>query len=55
MTPVARGDADPFRSAQTTLRWLYQWIVWHDFLKRVTLTRVHAGAARYYREDGWLP
>ncbi|MEN3794060.1 peroxidase family protein [Fulvimarina sp. MAC3] len=26
---------DPFEAARTTLRWLYQWVVWHDFLKRV--------------------
>lgn len=29
------GHADPFESARRTLRWLYQHIVWFDFLKTV--------------------
>lgn len=33
---VAQGVAHPFQAARTTLRWLYQWIVWHDFLGRIT-------------------
>ena len=32
---VTAGVADPFMSAQTTLRWLYQWIVWNDWVKRI--------------------
>ena len=35
------GLDNPFESARTTLRWLYQYIVWHDFLSRVTLNDVH--------------
>jgi hypothetical protein len=35
---------DPFEAARTTLRWLYQHIVWHDFVQRVTLPDVHAAA-----------
>ncbi|GAB4578144.1 MAG: heme peroxidase family protein [Anaerolineales bacterium] len=27
---------DPFESARTTLRWLYQYIVWNDFLEQIT-------------------
>lgn len=38
---TAAGHADPFTSAQNSLRWLYQWIVWHDFLRRVCNNQVH--------------
>jgi hypothetical protein len=38
---VKAKAADPFRAARKTLRWLYQWIVWHDLLGRVTLKKVH--------------
>ena len=37
----ARGAADAFEEARTTLRWLYQWIVWNDFVKRIANDRVH--------------
>ncbi|MET0326535.1 MAG: peroxidase family protein [Ilumatobacteraceae bacterium] len=43
---VALGVPNPFERARTTLRWLYQWIVWQDFLKRITLTSIHANALR---------
>lgn len=33
-----------FKKARQTLCWLYQWVVWHDFLKRVTLPDVHSTA-----------
>jgi len=29
------SDETAFKQAQRTLRWLYQWVVWHDFLGRV--------------------
>jgi hypothetical protein len=38
------GEAEPFLAAQQTLRWLYQWIVWHDFLGRVVDTQIHDAA-----------
>ncbi len=41
-----RKDSDPFESARQTLRWLYQWIVWKDFLARITVDEVHACALR---------
>jgi len=42
----AQGEPDPFLAAQRTLRWLYQHIVWNDFLPRVTIDAVHACALR---------
>lgn len=36
-----RGDADPFESARKTLRWLYQHIVWNDFIKRIAIDEVY--------------
>ncbi len=41
---VAQGLADPFTAARTTLRWLYQWVVWHDFVKRIVDPVVHGVA-----------
>ena len=38
---AAAGSSDPFAAAQRTLRWLYQWVVWNDFLPRVTNPAVH--------------
>ena len=35
------GSCTPFEDARRTLRWLYQWIVWHDFVRRIT--SAHAG------------
>ncbi len=33
-----------FDRARTTLRWLYQHIVWHDFVRRIANNRIHACA-----------
>lgn len=38
---TAAGKDDPFEAARQTLRWLYQWIAWHDYLGHVTLKKVH--------------
>lgn len=32
--------ANPFSAARKTLTWLYQWVVWNDFLSRVTTKKV---------------
>ncbi|MGH8676428.1 MAG: peroxidase family protein, partial [Burkholderiales bacterium] len=40
----AARDPDPFESARRTLRRLYQYIVWHDFLGRATEAAMHARA-----------
>jgi hypothetical protein len=37
----AANMENPFEAARKTLRWLYQYIVWHDFLGRVTQKDVH--------------
>jgi len=37
----AAGLADPFGAARATLTRLYQWVVWNDFLPRVTVDEVH--------------
>lgn len=42
----AAGVEDTFGAARTTLRWLYQRIVWHDFLSRVTSPAVHSCALK---------
>lgn len=36
-----KGMVNPFESARKSLRWLYQYIVWNDFLTRVTDKKVH--------------
>ncbi len=45
---LASGQADnatdAFKAAQRVLRWLYQWIVWNDFVPRFTQSAVHAAA-----------
>lgn len=35
------GHAVPFESARKTLRWLYQFVVWNDFLKRISRQDIH--------------
>ena len=35
------GDTDPFESARRTLRWLYQHIVWNDFIRRIAVDEVY--------------
>lgn len=47
-----RGHASPFESARKTLRWLYQYIVWHDFLVRITDPEVHKCALHLERACG---
>jgi hypothetical protein len=37
----AGGD---FEKARTSLRWLYQWIVWNDFVKRITIADIQSCA-----------
>ena len=36
--------ANPFERARTALRWLYQHIVWHDYIPRITMSEVHESA-----------
>lgn len=38
------GMADPFEAARNTLRWLYQFIVWNDFIRRITVDEVNEAA-----------
>ena len=40
------GAGDPFEAARRTLRWLYQWLVWNDFLSRLTDVSIWASALR---------
>jgi hypothetical protein len=47
-----RGKANPFEAARQTLRWLYQHIVWNDFIKRVTSAKIHAAALRSVDKGG---
>lgn len=35
------GSANPFEAARRTLRWLYQHIVWNDFIPRITDKKTH--------------
>ncbi len=37
----AKNHPDAFESARTTLRWLYQYIVWNDFVVRIANDTVH--------------
>ena len=37
----SQGHDNPFEAARNTLRWLYQHVVWHDFLKRITIDEIH--------------
>lgn len=41
---VAGGFSHPFAAARTTLRWLYQWVVWHDFVHRIVDPVIHGVA-----------
>lgn len=44
---------DWFEAARKTLRWLYQWIVWTDFVRRIGAPVVHATAlASIAQPDG---
>ncbi|MEM7042490.1 MAG: peroxidase family protein [Pseudomonadota bacterium] len=42
----AAGMSDAFGAAQRTLRWLYQHIVWNDFLRRITADQVYKAALK---------
>ena len=33
-----------FEEARRTLRWLYQWVVWNDFVKRISESNIHKSA-----------
>ncbi|WP_454848887.1 peroxidase family protein [Rhizobium binxianense] len=49
---------EAFNQARRTLRWLYQWIVWNDFVMRITERDVHKAALRKKQQDGrqiWKP
>jgi hypothetical protein len=37
---------DPFETARRTLCWLYQYILWNDFIKQVTSTEMHKRALK---------
>ena len=43
--------ADPFEAARRTLRWLYQYVVWNDYVKRITDTKTHARALKLVKAD----
>lgn len=45
----AKGVQDPFAAARRTLTWLYQHVVWNDFVRRVTSRTVHARALKLVR------
>ncbi|MFK7804187.1 MAG: peroxidase family protein [Anaerolineae bacterium] len=40
-----------FHQARTTLRWLYQYIVWNDFLRRISNIKIHAAALQFDAVD----
>lgn len=41
---IEEGFSDPFEQARKSLRWLYQYIVWHDFIARFTVQKIHEKA-----------
>ena len=41
---IATTGGDAFTLARRTMQWLYQWIVWNDFVKRIVADDVHACA-----------
>lgn len=43
---VAAAHPEPFAAARTTLRRLYQWVVWHDFVNRIVDPAIHRVALR---------
>lgn len=55
-TLVDRAQAeritDSFAAARTTLRWLYQWVVWHDFVKRIVDPAIHQVALESEIKNG---
>ena len=40
---------DPFNAARRTLRWLYQYIVWNDFVRRIANDQIHSCALQLER------
>ncbi|MDH5761289.1 MAG: peroxidase, partial [Gemmatimonadota bacterium] len=56
---TAAGATDPFEAARRTLRWLYQYIVWYDFVARVTMDKIHSCALVLESlcggRKGWTP
>ncbi|MCG8494104.1 MAG: hypothetical protein MI743_21015 [Sneathiellales bacterium] len=51
-TGLARLGAEAFSHARQTLMWLYQWIVWNDFLKRITDSGIHQCALKKSKTCG---
>lgn len=53
------SGAAAFERSRTTLRWLYQHVVWNDFLPRVTDAKLHACALRLdtvcHGRKRWVP
>lgn len=43
---AAQGMPKPFDAARQSLRRLYQWVVWKDYLRRICRPEVHADALR---------
>ena len=48
----AQSASDAYETASRTLRWLYQHIVWNDFIKRITLEDIHCCALELNCECG---
>jgi len=42
----AQGVEDTFEAARCSLRWLYQWVVWNDFMRRISVDAVYKQALR---------
>lgn len=51
---VTQGHAKPFEAARKTLRWLYQWVVWTDYVRRICRSEVHSDALRVKPNTGPL-
>lgn len=50
----AKGKKDPFEAARKTLRWLYQWIVWNDFIVRIVHDETYKCALKLVNACGGL-
>jgi hypothetical protein len=46
------GDSAPFQTAQKTLRWLYQHIVWNDFVVRIANDAIWKKALKF-KDGSW--
>ncbi len=51
---LANTGAEAFLMASRTLRWLYQWVVWHDFVKRISDNQIHESSLRLNNSVGGL-